>query len=82
LFPWGLEKRGREIKVRGEGQLVFNNLRLRLSSALDGLGLAYMPEDQVLADIKRGKLIRVLEDWCPYSPALTLLIEKLRYREV
>src|SRR6187431_977818 len=43
LFPWGLEKDGREVKVRGEGQLVFNNLGLRLTSALDGLGVAYMP---------------------------------------
>ena len=96
LFPWGLEKNGREVKVRVEGQLVFNNLGLRLSSALDGLGLAYMPEDQVLAEIKRGRLVRVLEDWCPYfpgyhlyypsrrhsSPALALLIDRLRYRGV
>jgi DNA-binding transcriptional LysR family regulator len=94
LFPWGLEKNGREVKVRGEGQLVFNNLGLRLSSALDGLGLAYMPEDQVISEINRGRLVRVLEDWCPYfpgyhlyypsrrhsSPALALLIDRLRYR--
>jgi DNA-binding transcriptional LysR family regulator len=93
LFPWGLEKNGREVKVRGEGQLVFNNLSLRLSSALDGLGLAYMPEDHVAADIKRGRLIRVLEDWCPrfpgyhlyypsrrHSPVLSLLVDRLRYR--
>lgn len=94
LFPWGLEKDGREVKVRGEGQLVFNNLGMRLHSALDGLGLAYMPEDQVLAYIDDGRLVRVLEDWCPYfpgyhlyypsrrhsSPALTLLVDMLRYR--
>ncbi|NTJ11531.1 LysR family transcriptional regulator [Rhizobium lusitanum] len=94
LFPWGLEKDGREVKVRGDGQLVFNNLGLRLSSALDGLGVAYMPEDQVLPHIAKGRLIRVLEDWCPYfpgyhlyypsrrhsSPALSLLVDVLRYR--
>lgn len=94
LFPWGLEKNGNEVKVRGEGQLVFNNLALRLSSALDGLGLAYMPEDQVLEHVVEGRLIRVLEDWCPYfpgyhlyypsrrhtSPALSLLVDALRYR--
>lgn len=94
LFPWGLEKDGREVKVRGEGQLVFNNLGLRLHSALDGLGIAYLPEDQVLGHVTRGRLVRVLEDWCPSfpgyhlyypsrrhsSPALTLLIERLRYR--
>ncbi len=94
LFPWGLEKDGQEIRVRAEGQLVFNNLGLRINSALDGLGIAYIPEDQALSHIAKGKLVRVLEDWCaPFpgyhlyypsrrhsSPALTLLIEKLRYR--
>lgn len=94
LFPWDLEKDDREVKVRGEGQLVFNSLGMRLSSALDGLGVAYMPEDQALPYIAKGRLIRVLEDWCPKfpgyhlyypsrrhsSPALTLLIENLRYR--
>ncbi|MCW0000116.1 LysR family transcriptional regulator [Pararhizobium sp. YC-54] len=94
LFPWGLEKDGREVKVRGEGQLVFNSLAMRLSSALDGLGVAYMPEDQVLPYLAEGRLVRVLEDWCPsfpgyhlyypsrrqQSPALALLADVLRYR--
>ncbi|WP_371344772.1 LysR family transcriptional regulator [Ancylobacter sp. IITR112] len=94
VFSWGLTKEGREVKVRGEGQLVFNSLSMRLSSALDGLGVAYMPEDQALPHIAKGRLVRVLEDWCPYfpgyhlyypsrrqqSPALALLVDILRYR--
>lgn len=94
IFPWGLEKDGREVKVRGEGQLVFNSLSMRLHSALDGLGVAYMPEDHVMPYITDGRLIRVLEDWCPpfpgyhlyypsrrhSSPALALLVDVLRYR--
>jgi DNA-binding transcriptional LysR family regulator len=94
LFAWGLEKDGREVKVRSDGQLVFNHLSMRLNSALDGLGVAYMPEDQVLPYIAKGKLRRALEDWCPYfpgyhlyypsrrhtSPALALLVDILRYR--
>jgi DNA-binding transcriptional LysR family regulator len=94
LFAWGLEKDGREVKVRGEGQLVFNSLSMRLTSALDGLGIAYLPEDQTLKHIAEGRLVRVLEDWCPafpgyhlyypsrrqQSPALALLVEVLRYR--
>ena len=93
LFPWGLEKDGREVKVRGEGQLVFNNLGLRIASALDGLGLAYLPEDQALPHIAAGRLIRVLQDWCPYfpgyhlyypsrrhaSPAFSLVVDTLRH---
>jgi DNA-binding transcriptional LysR family regulator len=94
VFPWDLEKDGHEVNVRIEGQLVFNNLSLRLSSALDGLGLAYLPEDHVMDHIAAGRLIRVLEDWCePFSgfhlyypsrrhpsPAFALLLEVLRYR--
>ncbi|MCP6618118.1 LysR substrate-binding domain-containing protein, partial [Klebsiella pneumoniae] len=62
--------------------------------ALDGLGLTYVPEDQVLPYITDGRLVRVLEDWCPFfpgyhlyypgrthsSPALALLVDVLRYR--
>ena len=65
LYAWEFEKRGRELKVRVEGQLVFNNIALRLNAALAGLGLAYLPEDQVRTHIADGRLIRVLEDWCP-----------------
>jgi DNA-binding transcriptional LysR family regulator len=95
LFPWEFERDGRELKVRVDGQLVFNTLRQRLDSALQGLGLAYMPEDVALRCIETGELIRVLEDWCPPfagyhlyypsrrhgSPAFSLLVDALRFRD-
>jgi DNA-binding transcriptional LysR family regulator len=94
LYAWEFEKRGRELRVRVEGQLVFNNLALRLNAALAGLGLAYLPEDQVQTHLVDGGLIRVLEDWCPPfsgyhlyypsrrqpTPAFALLVDALRYR--
>lgn len=94
LFPWEFERRGRELKVRVEGQLVFNNLALRLAAALAGRGLTYVPEDQVTAHIRAGRLVRVLEDWCTpfagyhlYYPsrrqptsAFAVMVEALRYR--
>lgn len=95
LFAWEFEKNGQALNVRIEGQLVFNTIAMRLESARQGLGLAYMPENVVQADIEQGRLIRVLEDWCePYSgyhlyypsrrqssAAFTLLREALRYRD-
>ncbi len=42
--------------MRVEGPLVFNTMALRLSAALAGLGLAYLPEDQVQIDVAAGKL--------------------------
>ncbi|GLR92122.1 LysR family transcriptional regulator [Bradyrhizobium iriomotense] len=94
IYAWEFEKRGRALKVRVDGQLIFTNLALRLNAVRDGLGLAYMTEDQVEADIASGRLIRVLEDWCaPFAgyhlyypsrrqptPAFAVLVEALRYR--
>ncbi len=95
LYPWEFERDGRELKVRVDGQLVFNTIRQRLDSALAGLGLAYLPEDTAAPGIASGALIRVLEDWCPpfpgyhlyypsrrhASPAFSLLVEALRFRD-
>lgn len=93
IFPWEFEKDGQELKVRVEGQQVFNNIAMRLQAALQGLGLAYMPEDLVLSYVAEGRLVQVLEDWCePFtgyhlyypsrrqaSPAFTLFRDALRY---
>ena len=94
LYAWEFEKAGRELKVRVEGQLVFNTAGLRMNAVLSGLGLAYMPQDQVAAHLADGRLVQVLEDWCPpfpgyhlyypsrrqATPAFSLLVEALRYR--
>ncbi len=94
LYTWEFEKGGREVKVRVEGRLVFNNIALRLNAALAGFGLAYLPQDQVQTQIADGQLIRVLADWRPpfsgyhlyypsrqqTAPAFAVLVESLRYR--
>jgi DNA-binding transcriptional LysR family regulator len=94
IYPWEFEKGGRELRVRVEGQLVFNNIALRLQAVRADLGLAYLPEDQVLEYIEDGELVRVLADWCPSfsgyhlyypsrrqpSPAFTVLVDALRYK--
>ena len=95
LYPWEFDKDGREFRVRVEGQLVFNNSGLMLNAALDGLGLAYLPEAQVQPFLDDGQLVRVLASWCqPFSgyhiyypsrrqpsPAFALLVDALRYRK-
>lgn len=94
VYVWEFEKGGRELKVRVEGRLVFNTMAPRLNAVLAGLGLAYLPQDQVQSHVKDGRLIRVLADWCPpfagyhlyypsrrqQTPAFALLVEALRYR--
>ena len=94
LYAWELEKGRREMHIRVDGQLTFNNIALRINAALDGLGLAFLPEDVVQPYVAQGRLRRVLEDWCPpfagyhlyypsrrqSSPAFGLLVDALRYR--
>jgi DNA-binding transcriptional LysR family regulator len=94
LYAWEFEQDGRELKVRVEGQLVFNGIFQVLDAALAGFGLAYVPEDLVQAYLANGRLKRVLKEWCPpwsgyhlyypsrrqSSPAFALLVDALRYR--
>jgi DNA-binding transcriptional LysR family regulator len=94
LYAWEFEKGRREVRVRVDGQLIFNTTSQMLNAALAGLGLTYVPEELVQPHIGKGRLKRVLEDWCaPYpgyhlyypsrrqpSAAFTLLVEALRHR--
>ncbi|MER8487829.1 LysR family transcriptional regulator [Mesorhizobium australicum] len=94
LYAWEFEKAGRELKVRVDGQLIFNTAGLRMNAVLAGVGLAYLPEDQVTAHLADGRLLRLMADWCPpfpgyhlyypsrrqATPAFTLLLDALRYR--
>jgi DNA-binding transcriptional LysR family regulator len=94
LYAWEFEKGGRELRVRVEGQLVFNTATLAVKAGLAGAGLACVPEDRVKADIAEGRLIRVLADWCPPfsgfhlyypsrrqpAPAFAVVVDALRFR--
>lgn len=94
LYAWEFEKGGRELKVRVEGQLSVNGTYQMLDAAVAGLGLAYIPEELAHPYMRRNRLKRVLEDWCPpfpgfhlyypsrrqMAPAFALLVEALRYR--
>jgi DNA-binding transcriptional LysR family regulator len=94
LYSWELEKDDRELRVRVEGQLAFNNPNMIVRAAVAGFGLGFVMEDHVTDRIADGSLVRVLENWCPpfsgyhlYYPsrrqpsaAFSLLVEALKYR--
>lgn len=95
LWAWEFEKDGRELKVRVDGQLVFNDILRVLNAAVAGFGIAYVPEGLAQPYLAKGRLERVLEDWCPpwpgyhlyypsrrqSSPAFSLLVDALRHRD-
>jgi DNA-binding transcriptional LysR family regulator len=94
LYAWEFEKNGRELNVRVEGQFTLNSTGQMLSAALAGSGLAYMPESMAQPYLTKGRLKRVLQEWClPYSgyhlfypsrrqpsAAFALVVDALRYR--
>ncbi len=95
VYAWEFERGKRELRVRVDGQLTFNATTELLNAALAGLGLAYLPEGMAQPHIKKGRLTRVLTDWCqPYSgyhlfypsrrdssAAFNLLVDALRHRD-
>jgi DNA-binding transcriptional LysR family regulator len=92
LYVWEFERRGRALNVRVDGQVIFNTASHIVIAALDGLGVAFLPEDEFAPHIEEGRLVRVLDDWCaPFSgyhlyypsrrqpsPAFSLVVDALR----
>jgi DNA-binding transcriptional LysR family regulator len=68
FYRWEFEKDGRELVVAVDGPLVVSEDRLSLLGALSGAGLAYLFDMRVHDELAEGKLVRVLEDWCPPYP--------------
>ena len=94
LYAWEFERHGRELKVRVDGQFIFNSIFQVRDAAVDGFGVAYVPEDIAQPYLSKGQLVRVLDEWSPpwagyhlyypsrrqSSPAFALLVDALRYR--
>lgn len=93
LYVWDFARRGKTVNVRVNGPLVFNTSPPQVDAAVAGLGVALLPEDEVAVPLIDGRLLRVLEDWCPPfegyhlyypsrrqpSPAFNLVSRALRY---
>ena len=92
FYAWEFERNGRPLKARTEGKLVFNSVPLVVQAVAAGFGLAMLPEHLIAEELRSGRLIRVLEEWCPpfpgyhlyypsrrqQSPAFALVVEALR----
>jgi DNA-binding transcriptional LysR family regulator len=94
LYAWELERDGREVRVRVDGQLTFNSSDMIVRAAVAGFGIAFLMEDMMAEHIAAGRLVPVMQDWCtPFpgyhlyypsrrqpSAAFSLLVDALRYR--
>jgi DNA-binding transcriptional LysR family regulator len=92
LYVWDFSRKGKQVNLRVDGPLVFNTAPPQVDAALAGLGITLLPEDELGTHIGEGRLVRVLEDWCPPfagyhlyypsrrqpSPAFSLVLQALR----
>jgi DNA-binding transcriptional LysR family regulator len=72
IWRWEFEKRGEKVEVDVQGALTLDEMTVMLEAALEGVGLAYLSEWSVREAIAAGRLVPVLEDWCPPYPGLCL----------
>lgn len=95
LYVWEFERKGVPLNVRVDGQVVFNSTPHIVLAALEGLGVAFLPEEEFAPHIEHGQLVRVLQDWCtPFdgyylyypsrrqpTPAFSRVVDALRFSE-
>ncbi|MFJ4290907.1 LysR family transcriptional regulator [Cupriavidus sp. NPDC089707] len=94
IYAWELTREGQLFEVKVSGQATCNGVYQMLRAALEGCGLAFVPEDLAGPYVRAGCLRSVLEDWCPKFPglhayypsarhssrALRIVIDAIRYR--
>lgn len=95
LWAWDFQENGRAFNVRVGGQLTFNSIMPGFQAALDGICLAYVPQDMTRSYVERGELIEILAEWSlrcqgfhifypnrrQPTPAFSALINALRYHD-
>jgi DNA-binding transcriptional LysR family regulator len=93
IYAWEFEQDGREFSIKLDGQIVFNSIMHVMNSAVDGIGLAYVPEELAAPYLADGTLISLLTEWSPYfqgyhlyypnrrqtSPAFAAFVEAFKF---
>ncbi|HXP02411.1 MAG TPA: LysR family transcriptional regulator [Luteibacter sp.] len=78
LYKWEFEQGSTKLELDVRGRVTFGDLRLALDAAVAGIGLTLVLNDQVEELERQGKLVRVLEDWCPPYPGFMLYYPRQR----
>ncbi|OTP76292.1 LysR substrate-binding domain-containing protein [Caballeronia sordidicola] len=78
LYKWEFEKDGTRLEIDVKGRVTVSTLERTLQAALDGIGIGFSMEAIVGDLIDQGRLVAVLEDWCPYYPGFMLYYPRQR----
>lgn len=71
-YRWEFERHGQALAVDVAGRVTLNHVELMVEAAVDGLGIAYVPEHAARMPLGEGRLALVLAEWCPAIPGLFL----------
>jgi DNA-binding transcriptional LysR family regulator len=69
---WSLDDNGRPIEIAASGPFIANDFPTMLGAALEGVGLAQLPEPMIAEQVAAGKLVRVLDQFAPMTPGVFL----------
>tara|TARA_R110002124_G_scaffold114535_56_gene269822 strand:- start:27132 stop:28019 length:888 start_codon:yes stop_codon:yes gene_type:complete len=79
IATWHFEKGAEVLEIKVAGPLIFDTPPLMLDAAVDGLGFASVLEPVAKPLLDAGRLVRVLEDWCPPLPGFYLYYPSRRH---
>lgn len=65
LYRWELQHRGRVASIDVDGPMIVGSLRLMVEAALGGIGIGWVPEDEVVEYLESGRLVQMLDKWSP-----------------
>ncbi|MBP2551585.1 DNA-binding transcriptional LysR family regulator [Neorhizobium galegae] len=72
LFRWRFEKDGQTIQLDVQGPIILDEANLARTAVMENVGIGYFMEQNVIEDIRAGRLVRILDDWTPAFPGLCL----------
>ncbi|SHG77743.1 LysR family transcriptional regulator [Pollutimonas bauzanensis] len=78
-YRWEFSKRGQSLEIDVPGALTLDNSQLMVEAAVAGTGIAYVPEPYARAALDDGRLVAILEDWCPRIPGLFIYFSRNRH---
>ncbi|NID04649.1 LysR family transcriptional regulator [Luteibacter jiangsuensis] len=78
LYKWEFEQGSKKLELDVRGRVTFGDLRLALDAAVAGIGFTLVLDEQVTELVEQGRLVKVLEDWCPPYPGFMLYYPRQR----
>ncbi|MAE74385.1 MAG: LysR family transcriptional regulator [Bdellovibrionaceae bacterium] len=79
LYQWEFAQKGKRVAINVAGSMTTNNPRLMVDAAKKGIGIAYVAESLVTAELASNELVRVLSRWQKPWPELHMYFPRNRH---